>query len=142
MKAACERTTKLRLTDEGLNKAFDMKLIENETMLRTSPWFHWDLCPGDAQLVLLDLAWWLPGALTKGGIYHDVNFRPLCEACKKFDYIIPSKEVMRWEAKDSRKKARQQMFLNAAVVVQLKWPISQVYYPNDLNLLHRLKLLQ
>ena len=141
-KNACAKGTKLRLTDDGLSKMFEKRLNHNENLLMKSPWFaNWNELPGDAQVVLLDLAWWLPGALASGGRYKNVNFRPLCEACKKFDFMAASKEVQRWAAQAHRKHARRQLFTNAAMVRQLNWPTNRVYYPNDLAMVQKLGLI-
>lgn len=141
-KGECAAKTKLQLTDAGLAMAFQRQLDVNMKFIRKSLWFrNWDSYPGDAQMVLLDLAWGAPGALASGARWGGKDFGPLCKACSKKDFLAASGEVLKYDASYERTKERKIMFVNAAIVMRLKWPVTHVYYPIDLDWLERRQYL-
>jgi hypothetical protein len=118
MKKSCADATKLRLSLNGLNQIFTSELNWREKSLQSSRWFHsFRFYPAYAQLVLFDLAWWVPGALVNGATWQNIRFRPLCEACLRFDFVTAAKLCAKFEALPERKKARQVLFTNAARVL-------------------------
>lgn len=140
-KKKCAAVTMLRLTSTGLSEVYKRALNYRDDKLRRSIWFrHWDSYPADAQMVLLDLAWWLPEALTAlRPMYKAVDFTPLCQACQQLDFGLAAQVVTRWDALPDRKKARRLLFRNAAVVRQRTLGISRVFYPADLDFMAKSK---
>lgn len=128
--------TTLRLRREGLDRAFEGKVHQNEMVLRKG-FPEWDEWPADAQLGVMSMAWacgpafYLPTA--------GRNYWPrLTAALRTRDFRVAAVECFMNEEKKNpgivpRNRANKTLFLNAALVQELHLNHETLFYPTDLT---------